>query len=111
MYKEFGSTKEVFVNQDEGMFVALPITFDESVLSLETVDRNGRKIVKAGSLVLQSTNIKGITAEEYDITFGPVVGRVVTEGYAWESELTDLAKAAAVKLPRIVLLPLDIANE
>ena len=84
MYTEFGSTKEIFVNQDEGMFVALPITFDASVLSLETEVRNGRTYVKAGSLVLQSSEIKGITAEEYDITDGPVVGRVVVEGYAWK---------------------------
>ena len=46
MYKEFGSTKEIFVNQDEGMFVALPITFDASVLSLETEVRSGRTYVK-----------------------------------------------------------------
>jgi hypothetical protein len=107
-YKEFGSTREVFVNQDEGMFVALPITFDESVLSLETEVRNGRTYVKAGSLVLQLSEVKGITAEEYDITYGPVVGRVVVEGYAWKSRLTDLAVEGAALLPRIVLLPLEI---
>lgn len=108
MYTEFGSTKEVFVNQDEGMFVALPITFDATVLSLETEVRNGRTYVKAGSLVLQLSEIKGITAEEYDITYGPVVGRVVVEGYAWKNGLTDLAIEGAASLPRIVLLPLEI---
>lgn len=108
MYTEFGSTKEIFVNQDEGMFVALPITFDASVLSLETEVRSGRTYVKAGSLVLQLSEIKGITAEEYDITYGPVVGRVVVEGYAWENGLTDLAIEGAASLPRIVLLPLEI---
>jgi hypothetical protein len=108
MYTEFGSTKEIFVNQDEGMFVALPITFDASVLSLETEVRNGRTYVKAGSLVLHLSEIKGITAEEYDITNGPVVGRVVVEGYAWKNGLTDLAIEGAASLPRIVLLPLEI---
>ena len=108
MYKEFGSTKEIFVNQDEGMFIALPITFDASVLSLETEVRSGRTYVKGGSLVLQLSEIKGITAEEYDITDGPVVGRVVVEGYAWENGLTALAKEGAALLPRIVLLPLEI---
>lgn len=105
---EFGNTKEIFVNQDEGMFVALPITFDTSVLSLETEVRSGRTYVKAGSLVLQLSDIKGITAEEYDITYGPVVGRVVVEGYAWKNGLTDLAIEGAASLPRIVLLPLEI---
>lgn len=111
MYTEFGSTKEIFVNQDEGMFVALPITFDASVLSLETEVRNGRTYVKAGSLVLHLSEIKGITAEEYDITNGPVVGRVVVEGYAWKDSLTDLAIEGAALLPRIVLLPLEINGE
>ena len=105
---ELGNRKEIFVNQDEGMFVALPITFDASVLSLETEVRGGRTYVKAGSLVLQMSDIKGITAEEYDITYGPVVGRVVVEGYAWKSGLTDLAIEGAASLPRIVLLPLEI---
>ena len=50
-YKEFGSTREVFVNQDEGMFVALPLTFDEDTLELELDETGGRKIVKAGSVV------------------------------------------------------------
>lgn len=108
MYKEFGSTKEIFVNQDEGMFVALPITFDASVLSLETEVRGCRTFVKAGSLVLQLSDIKGITAEEYDITYGPVVGRVVVEGYAWKNGLTAKAIQGAALLPRIVLLPLEI---
>jgi len=105
---EFGNTKEIFVNQDEGMFVALPITFDEDILELELDETGGKKIVKAGSLVLQLSEIKGITAEEYDITYGPVVGRVVVEGYAWKNRLTDLAIEGAASLPRIVLLPLEI---
>lgn len=105
---EYGSTKEIFVNQDEGMFVALPLTFDEDILDLELDETGGKKIVKAGSLVLQLSEIKGITAEEYDITYGPVVGRVVVEGYAWKSRLTDLAIEGAASLPRIVLLPLEI---
>jgi len=105
---EFGNTKEIFVNQDEGMFVALPLTFDEDILDLELDETGGKKIVKAGSLVLQLSEIKGITAEEYDITYGPVVGRVVVEGYAWKSRLTDLAIEGAASLPRIVLLPLEI---
>ncbi len=105
---EFGNTKEIFVNQDEGMFVALPLTFDEDTLELELDETGGKKIVKAGSLVLQLSEIKGITAEEYDITYGPVVGRVVVEGYAWKSRLTDLAIEGAASLPRIVLLPLEI---
>lgn len=109
---EFGNTKEIFVNQDEGMFVALPITFDEDVLELEIEETDGRKIVKAGSVVKEVvddvTYIKGITAEPYDITYGPVVGRVVVEGYAWASRLTNAAKEAAPLLPRIVLYPVSV---
>lgn len=114
MFKTFGSTSEVFVNQDEGMFVALPVTLDADALSLETEVRNGRTYVLAGSVVkevvvdeleVSTTYIKGITAEEYDITYGPVNGRVVLEGYAWRDKLTDDALAAAPLLPRIVLIP------
>jgi len=109
---EFGGTKEIFVNQDEGMFVALPITFDENTLELELDESDGRKIVKAGSVVKEVvegvTYVKGITAEPYDITYGPVVGRVVVEGYAWASRLTDAAKEAAPLLPRIVLYPVAV---
>lgn len=108
----FGGTKEIFVNQDEGMFVALPITFDEDTLELELDESDGRKIVKAGSVVKEVvegvTYVKGITAEPYDITYGPVVGRVVVEGYAWASRLTDAAKEAAPLLPRIVLYPVAV---
>lgn len=107
MIKQFGSTREVFVNQDEGMFVALPCTFDEDVLDLETETVGGRKLVKAGSLVVHIQNILGITAEPYDITNGPVTGRVVVEGYAWKDRLTTLAKAGLVKLPRIVTIPVE----
>lgn len=112
-YKEFGSTREVFVNQDEGMFVALPCTLDADTLNLETEVRNGRTYVKAGSLVTsgEEPDVKyiGILAEEYDITFGPVVGRVVVEGYAWASRLTANALAAVEKFPRIVTFPTDFA--
>jgi len=111
---EFGSTKEIFVNQDEGMFVALPLTLDEDTLELELDETGGRKIVKAGSVVKEVidnvTYIKGITAEPYDITYGPVVGRVVVEGYAWASRLTEAALEAAPLLPRIVLYPVAVAE-
>lgn len=105
MFKEFGSTKEVFVNQDEGMFVAFPVTLDETVLTLETETRNGRKYVLAGSIVKEGSVVRGITAEEYDITDGPVAGRVVLEGYAWASRLTALALGALSALPKIVVMP------
>ena len=105
MFKTFGSQKAVFVNQDEGMFVAMPVTFDSTVLTMETETRNGRTYVKAGSLVKQGAVAIGITAEEYDITDGPVAGRVVLEGYAWKYRLTAAAIAAASGFPRIVLMP------
>lgn len=109
---EFGNTREIFVNQDEGMFVALPLTLDGDTLVLELDETGGKKIVKAGSVVKEViediTYIKGITAEAFDITYGPVVGRVVVEGYAWASRLTEDAIAAAPLLPRIVLYPVVI---
>lgn len=105
MYKEFGSTKHVFVNQDEGMFVAFPMTLDSDSLTLETEVRNGRTYVKAGSVVKEGASVKGILAEEYDITDGPVAGRVVLEGYALASRLTVNALAAASSLPRIIIMP------
>lgn len=105
MYKQLGTSKEVFVNQDEGMFVAFPLTFDTSALTLETEVRNGRIYVLAGSVVKEGTIVKGITAEEYDITDGPVAGRVVLEGYAWASRLTSAALEAINSLPKIVVMP------
>ena len=105
MFKTFGTEEAVFVNQDEGMFVAFPYTFDEAAATLETETIGGRKYVKAGSLVKEGNIVKGITAEAYDITDGPKVGRVVLEGYAWAHKLTDAAAAAANSLPGIVLMP------
>lgn len=105
MFKEFGSTKEVFVNQDEGMFVAFPITLDSNALTLETETRNGRTYVLAGSVVKEGSIVRGILAEEYDITYGPVAGRVVLEGYAWASRLTANALASLSSLPKIIAMP------
>lgn len=110
MFKSFGGTKAVFVNQDEGMFIAFPITFDSTVLTLETENRGGRTIVKAGSLVKEGTTPKGITAEEFDITDGPVTGRIVVEGYAWAEGLTPAAIAAVSKLPKIVVMPYNYVS-
>lgn len=105
MFKTFGNTQHVFVNQDEGMFVAFPMTLDSTSLTLETEVRNGRTYVKAGSVVKEGTSIKGILAEEYDITDGPVTGRVVLEGYALASRLTPNALAAVSSLPKIIVMP------
>lgn len=105
MFKTFGNQKAVFVNQDEGMFVTMPVTFDSTVLTLETASIGGRTIVLAGSLVKRGAINIGITAEEYDITDGPVTGRVALEGYAWKHRLTAAAVAAASGFPRIVLMP------
>lgn len=105
MYKTFGSTKEVFVNQDEGLFAAFPITLDSTVLTLETEVRQGRTYVLAGSVVKEGDTVCGILAEEYDITDGPMPARVVLEGYAWASSLTAGAIAAASALPKIIIMP------
>nr|DAH56656.1 MAG TPA: hypothetical protein [Caudoviricetes sp.] len=105
MFKTFGNVKNVFVNQDEGMFVAFPMTLDENTLTLETETRNGRKYVKAGSIVKEGTSVKGVLAEEYDITDGPVTGRVVLEGYALASRLTASALESISQLPKIIVMP------
>lgn len=105
MFKSFGSTREVFVNQDEGMFIAFPFTLDETACTLETEVIGGRKYVKAGSVVKEGAIVKGLIAEPYDITDGPVVGRVVLEGYAWASRLTVNALASLSALPKIIVMP------
>lgn len=105
MFKTFGTTKEVFVNQDEGMFVAMPITLDENVLTLETEQEGGRTYAKAGSVVKEGSVVRGILAERYDITDGAVPARVVMEGYCWASALTKAALDAAANLPKIVIMP------
>lgn len=105
MFKTFGTSKEVFVNQDEGMFVALAITLDSNVHTLETESEGGRTYVKAGSVVKEGDTVLGIMAERYDITEGRANARVVVEGYAWASCLTDNAIAAASALPKIVIMP------
>lgn len=101
----FGRQKAVFANQDDGIFSAIPITFDESVLTLETYTEGVRKFVRSGSLVKQGTTIKGITAEEYEITDGPVNGRVVLEGYVYVEYLTQDAVESLSLLPKIVPIP------
>lgn len=101
----FGAQKAVFANQDDGIFSAIPITFDETVLTLETYTAGSRKFVKAGSVVKSGNTVKGITAEEYEITNGPVTGRVVLEGYVYVDRLTAGAATAMSALPKIVPIP------
>lgn len=101
----YGRQKAVFANQDDGIFSAIPITFDESVLTLETYTQGVRKFVKAGSVVKSGTTVKGITAEEYEITDGPVNGRVVLEGYVYVENLTQSAAESLSLLPKIVPIP------
>lgn len=105
MFKTFGTSKEVFVNQDEGMFVALPITLDVNVHTLETETEGSKTYVKAGSVVKEGTVVRGITPERYDITEGTANARVAVEGYCWASRLTASALSAAASLPRIVVMP------
>lgn len=102
----YGNQRAVFANQDDGIFSAIPITFDEDVLTLETYTASdNHRYVKAGSVVKYGTTIKGITAEEYDITYGPINGRVVLEGYVYVEALTEGAVQAMSALPKIVPIP------
>lgn len=101
----YGNQRAVFANQDDGIFSALPITLDENVLTLETYTVNNRKFVKAGSLVKYGTTVKGITPEEYEITDGPVNGRVALEGYVYVEALTEQAALNMSSLPKIVPIP------
>lgn len=101
----FGYQRAIFANQDDGIFSAIPITLDDTVLTLETFTENNRKFVKAGSVVKHGSTVKGITAEEYEITYGPINGRVVLEGYVYVERLTEAAVEAMALLPKIVPIP------
>lgn len=105
MFKTFGTQKAVFVNQDEGMFVALPITLDTTIHTLETETEGGYTYAKAGSVVKEGSVVRGILPERYDITSGTANARVAVEGYAWASMLTKDALDAASSLPKIVIMP------
>lgn len=105
MFKTFGTSEEVFVNQDEGMFIAFPITLDTSIHTLETETEGGNVYVKAGSVVKEDSVVLGILAERYLLVNGIAQARVVVEGYAWASKLTDNAIASASSLPKIVIMP------
>lgn len=105
MFKTFGTQKAVFVNQDEGMFVALPITLDTTIHTLETETEGGYTYAKAGSVVKEGSVVRGILPERYDITSGTANARVAVEGYAWASMLTKNALDAASSLPKIVIMP------
>ena len=101
----YGRQKAVFANQDDRIFSAIRITFDESALTLETYTEGVRKFVKAGSVVKDGNTVKGITAEEYEITDGPVTGRVALEGYVYVENLTQSAAESLSLLPKIVPIP------
>lgn len=107
MNKKFGFSNEVFINQDEGTFVAFPYTFAEgnSGVTLETEVRDGKKYVIAGSVVKEGGSSLGIVPEEYCISDGPVAGRLVLEGYCYLSRLTTNARNALVALNKIVAMP------
>lgn len=107
MNKKFRFSNEVFINQDEGTFVAFPYTFAEGTtgVTLETEVRDGKKYVIAGSVVKESTVSLGIVPEEYCISDGPVAGRIVLEGYCYLSRLTKNARDALPVLSKIVAMP------
>lgn len=105
MFKQFGTSKEVFVNQDEGMFVALAITLDTNIHTLETEAIGGRTYAKAGSVVKEGDVVRGILAESYELENGRANARVVVEGYCWASMLTNNALNAVSSLPKIVVMP------
>lgn len=107
MNKKFGFSNEVFINQDEGTFVAFPYTFAEgnTGVTLETEVRDGKKYVLAGSVVKEGTVPLGIVPEEYCISDGLVAGRIVVAGYCYLSRLTENARNALPVLSDIVAMP------
>lgn len=107
MNKKFGFSSEVFINQDEGTFVAFPYTFAEGStgVTLETEVRDGKKYVLAGSVVKEATIPLGIVPEEYCISDGPVAGRIVVAGYCYLSKLTTAACEVLPALTGIVAMP------
>ena len=107
MNKKFGFSNEVFINQDEGTFVAFPYTFAKgnTGVTLETEVRDGKEYVLAGSLVKEGTVPLGIVPEEYCISDGLVAGRIVLAGYCYLSRLTKNARNALSVLSDIVAMP------
>lgn len=107
MNKKFGFSSEVFINQDEGTFVAFPYTFAEGNVGvkLETELREGKKYVLAGSIVQEGSTSLGVVPEEYCISDGPVAGRIVVAGYCYVSKLTSRAQELLPSLPNIVAMP------
>ena len=115
----YGNIKEVLKYNE---FVSTPVSVTDSGVS---ADSNGRKIVKAGTIVGGKTNstlstvggdvvedkntsVKGVKAEgvllyDVDVTNGPREGAMVISGFI---NLAKIPKApdATVTLPKIIFM-------
>ncbi len=62
------------------------IVSDEGV----TADENGRKIVKAGTVLPKNNGTaEGILFHDVDVTYGPQPGALMVEGYVLEERLPE----------------------
>lgn len=108
--KEYGSDYDILFNLDP--YTARPIMVDDENI---TADANGKKIVKAGSLLDKNGVIKNdgtvryVLLKDIDVTYGPATGAGVYRGTLNKDKIEEntgvtISDAAMVALKGIIFM-------
>ncbi len=107
--KEYGNKKEILKFPDH--YVAIAVMVDDSGV---VVDENGKKILKAGTLVgggvikdpqakvstVNGAETEGVLMNDVDLTYGPAPGAMIIHGFVDLSKIPE-EPAIDVDLPQI----------
>lgn len=94
---EYGTSKDILFNLDP--YTARPIMVEDDNVK---ADANGRKIVKAGSLldangvVKNDATVRYVLLKDIDVTYGPAAGTGVYRGTIDKAKLPVAPAAEAV---------------
>lgn len=93
-HEDFDSGKGMLAFPEPFVCVAHTFKKDDSA----SVEVNGRKIIKQGTLYPNSTKPVGLVWKDYDVTDGDVSGAVLLEGYVKKSALPTVPTTAVGKI-------------
>lgn len=88
--------KTSYTNTPEFLASEHFINFSTTISDEGVVAENGKKIVKAGTVLpANDATAKGILFHDVDVTYGPQPGALIVEGYVLEERLPVAPSAEA----------------
>jgi len=109
--KEYANSKEILKLVDHCVAIPTP------VLAAGAVEEDGKKIVKAGSIldangaIVNDGTAAGVLLHDVDVTYGDANGTLVVHGFIDGTKLpvAELAQATVAALPMIKFFDVTIA--